>query len=76
MEVKGKTLHLVNSTGDGIIKAAELDKFIETKTHFFIEMKSGASLIIPIHEMADATVLRSQINSMKIPVVKALEWKW
>ncbi|MFT5822051.1 MAG: hypothetical protein ACI8ZM_003307 [Crocinitomix sp.] len=76
LEVKGKTLHLVNSTGEGQIKAAELDQFIETKRHFFIEMKSGASLIIPIYEMSDADSLKRQINGMKIPVEKDLDWKW
>lgn len=76
MEVKGNTLHLVNSTGEGTIKATELDRLIETNTHFFIEMKTGASLIIPIHKMEDAETLRKQINGMKIKVVKDLDWKW
>jgi hypothetical protein len=76
MEVKGKTIHLVNASGSGEIKAAELTKFIETGKHFFIQMKSGASLIIPLHDLKDSTKLRSQINTLKIPVKKDLNWKW
>ncbi len=76
MEVKGKTLELTNSTGKGQIKASELEKFIETKNHFFIQMKSGASLIIPVYKMDDAAALRSQINGMKIPVEKDMDWTW
>jgi hypothetical protein len=76
IEIKGNTIHMVNSTGSGQIKASELKKFVETQNHFFIQMKTDASLIIPIHDLENVGTLRKQIHAMKIPVEKDLDWKW
>lgn len=76
LTVKGKSIVLKNSTGEGGIKREELAKITETAKHFFIHLKSGASLIIPRHELDDAEAFKKAIKSLNLKMEQDLDWKW
>ena len=76
MEVKGKQILLKNYTGEGTINSADLDKISETKNHFFIQLKSGASLIIPKTELTDTSIFKKEIKKLGLPYEVDLEWVW
>ena len=75
-EVIGKNISLENISGKGTIKNAEIEKIMETKHHFFIALKSGASLIIPKNQLDDPSIFFKQLKSLNINTIKEPNWQW
>jgi hypothetical protein len=76
LEVKGKTVNLINETGEGQLKASEFTTITETKNHFFAGLESGSSLIIPKGQLSDPALLLRELKGLKVKVISDLEWTW
>ncbi|MCB0397916.1 MAG: hypothetical protein KDD36_14790 [Flavobacteriales bacterium] len=69
-------IYTKDHTGEGRINLSEFENLVETSSHFFITGPSGISVVIPIHTVADAAMLKSKTKDLRLTYVDEKDWKW
>lgn len=80
---KPATLELTQSqviarddSGEGKVHLTEVEQVNETQNHFFLQLKSNDSLIIPKKKLDDFQNLKAEFKSRNLKIVDELDWKW
>ena len=68
-------IHVRDNFGEGDVNASELKGIVEIGTHFFINLESGSSLIVPKTQI-NAAELKNDLARLKIPMEEELNWSW
>ncbi len=68
-------IHVKDNFGEGDVGASELKSVVEVDTHFFINLESGSSLIVPKANV-NATQLKSDLARLKVQMDEELDWSW
>jgi hypothetical protein len=73
-EINNQTIK--DKTGDETINVSEIEKVDETEKHFFVEIKSGVSLIIPKDRIQNSDEVRAKFETLGFNVNKVIcKWK-
>lgn len=75
LETAPDKIHVKDSFGEGDVKVSGISGVIEIKSHFFINLMSGSSLIIP-KEQINSAALKKDMTRLKLPFYEELEWTW
>lgn len=73
--VNNEGLHIKNNTGEGKVKLDAVEKITEIKSHIFIKLKEGASIILPKKEI-DFVALKKELEKVHLSVQQELDWEW
>ena len=65
-----------DKTGQGKIKLHEVEDVNETPNHFFLNISTRVTLIIPKRELDDIDSLRAILKAIGLKVNDQLDWKW
>ncbi len=68
-------IHVKDNFGEGDVKASELSGIVEINNHFFINLVSGSSLIVP-KKQVDVANLKKELKRLKTPFEEELSWSW
>jgi len=68
-------IHVKDNFGEGDVIASELNGIIEIESHFFINLASGSSLIIPKYQV-NSIELKKELKRLKTGFVEELDWSW
>ncbi len=68
-------LFVKDKFGEGDVKESELNNIVEIESHFFINLKSGSSLIVPKTQV-DSKELKKELTRLKTPFVEEFTWLW
>lgn len=68
-------IHVKDNFGEGDVKASELTGIIEIQSHFFINLDSGSSLIIPKSQV-NSKEIKQQLSLLNTPFIEELDWSW
>lgn len=75
LEVFPDKIFVKDNFGEGDVKASELKGIVEIGSHFFINLASGTSLIIPKAQI-DVAAMIKDLSKLKRPYEKQLSWSW
>jgi len=75
LEIFATKIHVKDNFGEGDVKSSELTGIVEIKTHFFINLKSGTSVIIPKNHV-NVPELKSELKQLKTIYSEELNWSW
>ena len=64
LEISDRDIFIKNEIGESRIHLSAVDSVCETEEHFFVEISSGSSLIIPKDKIADADEVRTIFESL------------
>lgn len=76
IEPSDKGFTHINSTGQGIVKRSEINKFDETAHHIFIQLTSGMTIIVPKEDIQGIDGFKIQLQKLNKPYNQYLTWKW
>lgn len=76
IEITEEFLKAKDRTGDSKIFNKEIKQIIETSNHFFVNVSSGVSLIIPKKKIENINLVKQQFVNLNIPIIDELAWKW
>lgn len=68
-------IHVKDNFGEGDVKASELKSVVEIGSHFFINLESGSSLIIPKAQV-NTNALKNDLARLKTTFEEDLNWSW
>lgn len=68
LEINKDSLFSKDVSGEGRIKLSEINEINETQTHFFFQVASGASLIIPKRELDSSEEFKSKLESLGLTI--------
>jgi len=63
-------------TSESKIMVQEIDKLIELKDYFFVQLKSKLTFVIPKHAISDENIFKKKISEYDVDYVNELSWKW
>jgi len=75
LEVYATKIHVKDNFGEGDVKASELKSIVEINSHFFINLKSGSSVIVPKAQVVSSE-LKFTLKSLKVPFEEEMNWNW
>lgn len=75
LEIFPDKIFVKDNFGEGDVKASELTGVVEIGTHFFINLSSGTSLIIPKAQI-DVSTMKKELTNLKTPFEEKLNWSW
>jgi len=76
IEITEEYLKTKDRTGEAKIFIKEIKEVTETRNHFFVNISSGVSLIIPKKKIEHVSQVKQQLVNLDIPVIDELTWKW
>lgn len=65
-----------DETAESKVKVEELDSLIEINDYFFIQLKTGIALVLPLKVVQDKTGLIKQFENMNVPYKSEKNWIW
>lgn len=68
--------YIIERGEEGKIKTSDVDKLIEIKNHFFLQMKKGGAVIIPKYYVLNTETFKKIIIDLNINYVNDTKWKW
>ena len=68
--------YIIEQGKEGKIKTADVDKLIELKNHFFLQIKKGGAIIIPKNYVLNTETFKKIIIDLNIDYVNDTDWKW
>jgi len=68
-------IHVKDNFGEGDVKASELKSIVEIGSHFFINLESGSSLIVPKAQV-NTNALKNDLARLKTTFEEDLNWSW
>lgn len=68
LEINKNSLFSKDISGEGSIKLKEIDEINETEQHFFFQIASGMSLIIPKSELENQEEFRNKLKSLGLTI--------
>jgi len=72
LEIDKKSIFSKDVAGEGKIKLKEVDEITETDKHFFFQISSGMSLIIPKSELENEDAFKSELESLGLSITTDL----
>lgn len=75
LEIFSDKIHVKDNFGEGDVKASELTGTVEIASHFFINLASGTSLIVPKAQI-DVAAMKKDLSHLKRPFEEQLSWSW
>ena len=75
LEVHSDHIFTKDRTGEGKIYISAIDQVNETSKHFFVQISSGMTLILP-KENINSEQLKEEFKALNIPIYQELSWKW
>jgi hypothetical protein len=75
LEIFPDKIHVKDNFGEGDVKASELASIVEIGSHFFINLESGSSLVIPKPQV-NSVDLKKELKRLKTPFEEELSWSW
>ena len=75
LEIFMDKIHVKDNFGEGDVKTLEIDGVISIGSHFFINLASGTSIIIP-KEKIDSEAMKKDLAKLKRPFLEELSWSW
>jgi hypothetical protein len=61
---------------EGKIKTSDVEKLIELKNHFFLQVKKGGAIIIPKNYVLNTESFKKIITDLNIDYLNDTDWKW
>lgn len=75
-----KKLSISDNHGESHIAINEIEEINELKEYYFLKLKSGQSIIIPLSKVENQKTLSSELNTIsskfEIPLNKETTWMW
>lgn len=68
LEINEDSLFSKDISGEGRINLSEIDEINETQNHFFFQISSGMSLIIPKRELKTLEDFKSKLESLGLSI--------
>ena len=65
-----------DKTGEGKLNLSEIEKVDETKSHFFLKVSTGMSLIIPKNKIDNPHKLGMKFRELRLTVNDENNWSW
>lgn len=75
LETFSDKIHVKDNFGEGDVSASELKNIVEISSHFFINLESGSSLIIPKAQV-NVEELKKELKRLKSAYKEELTWSW
>lgn len=76
IEVSEEGVHAQDKTGEVKVKRSEIIQAVETERHFFVEISTGISLIIPKRDIENPDDLKEKFRALEIIVKDQRDWSW
>ena len=76
LEIHEDSISSRDRTGQGNVFLKEIEKIHETGEHFFIQVSSGNSLIVPKKGVGDDGTFREKLENLGLIFVDEMDWKW
>ncbi len=61
---------------EGKIRTTDVDKLIELKDHFFLQMKKQGAIIIPKNYVLNTEAFKKKIAELNIDYLNKTDWRW
>nr|MBI1229529.1 hypothetical protein [Cytophagales bacterium] len=58
------------------IQDSEFDKLIELKNHYFLQLKSESSIIVPKRAVSEQEAFKKLFSDINLEYVDELDWEW
>lgn len=71
-----KYIYITEQGNEGKVEVTEIEKLVEIKNHFFLQMKAGGAIILPKNYILNTETLKEQIADLSINYVDDTKWRW
>jgi hypothetical protein len=76
IEIKDGLIIFIDRTGNANIKISEITLVNEIRTHYFLKLSTGPSIVIPKSNPALNQEVVAMISNFNIQHIITLDWKW